>query len=70
MTDWEQWAQKDPTGAGIDLAHDAIRDSGLTAAQLYAEGTDGWYLAPCLDGVRERILDAALSELWRASRAT
>jgi hypothetical protein len=69
MTDWERWAIMDPIGAGMDLACEAIDDSGLSAAQLYDEGCEGWYLSPCLDAVRERILEAALSELWRAARA-
>lgn len=72
MTQWETWAIRDPVGAGIDLACEAIRDVGgdvrEAARAILAEGLDGWYLAPCLDGVREAILKAAGSELRETSR--
>lgn len=68
MTEWEAWALRDPESAGIDLAHDALRDSGLSARELLAEGTETWYLDPCLDSVRAQILDAAESYL-RAVRS-
>jgi hypothetical protein len=68
MTEWETWALRDPEGAGIDLAEDAVRDSGLTRAELLTEGLDGWYLDPCLDAVRAEILDAAESYLCEVSR--
>ena len=63
LTNWQLWALRDPTGAGIDLAEDALRDSGLSARDLLAEGLETWHIPPCLIGVRELILDAAESHL-------
>lgn len=68
MTRWEEWAANDPAGAGIDLAADALRDSGLSARELLDEGTDGWHLASCLDAVRGEILAAAESHLRELAR--
>ena len=62
MTAWERWALADPVSAGIDLAAEALywaEDADAAAA----EGTDGWYLAPCLDAVRDTILSAAEAQL-------
>lgn len=63
MTAWEQWAVRDPVGAGIDLAEDALRDSGLLARELLEEGLESWHLPACLDEVRAQILGAAESYL-------
>jgi hypothetical protein len=63
LTDWQIWALRDPTGAGIDLAEDALKDSGLSARELLAEGLETWHIPPCLIGVREQILDAVESYL-------
>ena len=63
LTNWQLWALRDPTGAGIDLAEDALRDSGLSARDLLAEGLESWHLPACLIGVREQILEAAESHL-------
>jgi hypothetical protein len=64
MTAWESWALRDPEGAGIELAEDAIADGGYTALELYNQGPSDWYLPPCLDPVRDQILEAAFSYLY------
>lgn len=67
MTAWERWALADPVSAGIDLAAEALYWAEDVDAAV-AAGTDGWYLAPCLDAVRDTILSAAEAELRARGR--